>query len=895
MNTLLPTALRRGALLLGTLALLVTGLPPLTAQTIPGSSVFTPSTRPVDGTALGLTSTNRAMTLDVQVAALRGAPMTPFTLRSVPIAPGLTADLELRPWSIMKPGQKVLIGTERGVEEIETTVRLFRGKVAGDSESDVFLSISDASVLGHITTYDKSYELSNDPTVSRPSGGMIAAISYPTDALPGSMINCGVDEESLAELIGDNWVDYADHKGGDHVHAAADAIEFAVDGAWEADVEYLALFPDKTAAADYMVQLIADVSAVYERDLGIQLTAPYMKLWESASAPGYPYKETAIMGVALRETALYWRDIDQATVKRAFAHTFSGKSWTNPIGIAYLDVLCQQRMGAFSAITRTNTARDRRVVAHETGHNFGANHTHHCGWGGEYNGAIHKCAPAEGGSCFSATEQEVGTIMSYCSQSELKFHPLVIARLKEKVRDAEGCVSSARKLLIEPQLVIFQNSLLGVTRDTLIETFFTNAGILDAIEVTEVTQSGKNIEEFELLEGLPPFTLEPGESKKISVRYKAERTDGSRLVLTYKHTGLNPDVEVIIEGYASDASPRLGLRNDNEMVDWGERPTGSQNDTVLEGFYLNLGLDGSTPEQRATLFITDTRIEGPDKLEFQLTGGTAPLQVEGSEAADVAFRYVPLSATTEPKMAWLVIESNSNGVSGTLDSFRLTGTAKVGPIMQIAVSDLLVDFGDVPKNEGRDTTFEGFFRNVGGEPMTYFADVYVTEGEENIFNSTNSGIGLLVPAQADNLQLSFQPDPSGPLGLRTGYLDIEATDEDVNFTVSRDTVYIIGTVVGASGVTGDLTPDRNFFVVENPVTGNVITFFLAPEEGEANALYVVSVVDQNGREVYREPGRFGVPSGGHYQIATDGWSSGVYYLRVMTEGSIRGRKVTITR
>ena len=894
MNTWLPTATRQGLFILGAIGLLLIGTLPATAQTIPGTSIFSPSTRPVDGTQLGLSSTNRAMTLDVSVEALRSASTGEFTLRAVPLAPGFSPDLELRPWNVIEPGTTIILGTESGDVEIETTVQLWRGTVVGDPESDVFLSISDESILGHVTTVDRSYEISNDQTVQGPANGVIAALSYPTNTLPGSMIDCGVTEKNLADLIGDNWIDYGSEKGNNRVTAAADGIEFAATGAWEADVEYLALFPGATAAADYMVQLIADVSAVYERDLGVQLTIGHMKLWESASAPGYPYIERTIMGVALRETAVYWRDIDQATIERAFAHTFSGKPWVNPIGIAYLDVLCQQRMGAFSAITRTNTARDRRVVAHETGHNFGSNHTHHCGWGGQYNGAIHKCAPAEGGNCFSATQQEVGTIMSYCSQSELKFHPLVIDRLREKVRDADKCVSSARKLLIEPNVVIFQNSLKDVARDTLIETFFTNAGVFDDIEVTSVTQTGENTDQFEILEGLPPFTLKPGESQKISVRFKAERTDGARLVLTYKHTGLNPDVIVIIEGYASDAQPRLGLRNDNDMVDWGERLTGSLNDTILEGFYLNLGVDGSAPDQRATLFITDTRIEGPDALEFQLTRGTAPMQVEGTESMDVGFRYSPRSVG--PKQAWLVVESNSNGVDGTLDSFDLVGNGKIGPIMQIAVADLLVDFGDVPRNESRSRRFENFFRNVGGEPLSFFADVYVTDGgEEDIFNSNNSGIGFLVPNDSINLELSFKPDAAGSLGLRKGYMDVEATDEDVNFTVSRDTIYLIGNVIGESSVTGDLEPDASFFVVQNPVVNDELVYFLAPAKGEANALFLISVVDPNGREVHRTPGRFTLLDGEHYSISTEGWPSGVYYLRVLTEGSIRGRKVTITR
>ena len=50
--------------------------------------------------------------------------------------------------------------------------------------------------------------------------------------------------------------------------------------------------------------------------------------------------------------------------------------------------------------------RQVEVMAHETGHNFGSNHTQACVWpslpGGNI-GAIDSCVDAEQGSCFSQT------------------------------------------------------------------------------------------------------------------------------------------------------------------------------------------------------------------------------------------------------------------------------------------------------------------------------------------------------------------------------------------------------------------------------------------------------------------------------------------------------------
>lgn len=874
-------------------AMLLLAAAPVLAQQAPQTPIFRAAHRSVNGGQMALLSTNRALSLDVNIAAFRQAAAPVMSIADVPLAPGLEVDLELSEWNIIEPGARMVFGTANGDVPITLTARLYKGKVKGDPKSDVFLSFSDKGVLGHVRTFDKSYEISTDHAVKQ-DGPTVAAISYPTDALPNKMVNCGVTDENMGELASPRFFEDFEKLYGGHDHElAADQIEFAVTGAWEADVEYLGLFGgDQQAAADYLAQLIGDVSSVYERDLGTQLTIGHLKIWTDKGAEGYPYKEGANMAIGLRETRDYWRKHDEVT--RAFVHTFSGKGWVNPIGIAFLDVLCDNgRAGSFSAITRTDAARDRRVVAHEIGHNFSSPHTHDCSWpvqGGP--GAIDHCAPAEGGSCFSTVEQSVGTIMSYCSQSNLEFHPLVRDRIRERLTtSACGGFSSARKLLIRPNRVIFGDVVLNKPRDTVFTSFFTNIGFGD-IEVTGIEMTGEHVDQFEILEGGTddiPFTLGPGDSTLIRVRYKAETTEPATLKLTYIHNGFNPPVEVTFEGYATDATPAFATVNlDEDEIDWGEKFQGLPNDTLFEVGNFGTG-SIATP---ATLYVTETRIEGPDKLDFQIIQGSAPFQLAGGQKIEIGLRFE--AGSTGDKQAELVVVSNSNGEEGHIDRIPLYGNAKVGPVMQLGVHDFIIDFGDVIRETSYVKEYDGFFKNAGGADLLGFTLFEVLQGEPDLFFTPTPGLDLL-PGEDYDLDFTFFAPSTTTPGIKEGRLVVIGTTADVDaIEVSNDTIYVVANVVAPSAVPDDAKPDDYFYVTTSPATGSDLSFYLAPRDAERNDLYILSVVDIQGKEVFRKIDRFG-DQGTFQHLDARNWPSGVYHIRVSTTQGIRSRKASLAR
>ncbi len=218
---------------------------------------------------------------------------------------------------------------------------------------------------------------------------------------------------------------------------SASVAGYTINLAVETDYEYYALFNSQdsqdsqaTAALDYLSDLIAYASVIYEREIGARLQISYAKLWIDGpnSDPWNATNTSALLG----ELLTYW-NTNNSNVNRATVHMLSGRQFYS--GIAYVGTLCNKQygygvttsiQGNFN-INNPKIVWDIIAVSHELGHNFGSPHTHcYAGIGGNVNDVDH-CYGQESG-CYTGTQtlpglnslsggvagDGGGTIMSYC-------------------------------------------------------------------------------------------------------------------------------------------------------------------------------------------------------------------------------------------------------------------------------------------------------------------------------------------------------------------------------------------------------------------------------------------------------------------------------------------------
>lgn len=208
---------------------------------------------------------------------------------------------------------------------------------------------------------------------------------------------------------------------------------------WEAAND---LFLNKGSVANvttYLTGLFNQMATLYSND-GVQVLLNEIYVWDVAS----PYDATSSSG------RLSQFGTTRTSFNGELAHLIDLGGYG---GVAWLNSLCggtSSRM-AYSGINTTfqnvpTYSWSVMVVAHETGHNLGSNHTHDCVWNGD-NTAIDGCGPSagySGGSCPNAgLPAGGGTIMSYCHliggtgiNLSFGFGPQPALRIRERVNAA---------------------------------------------------------------------------------------------------------------------------------------------------------------------------------------------------------------------------------------------------------------------------------------------------------------------------------------------------------------------------------------------------------------------------------------------------------------------------
>jgi hypothetical protein len=368
------------------------------------------------------------------LAALRGSDRA--VVPAFPLGDRRSGDLVLERFTPFADGVRVEAMDAGGRRPLALPDHVyFRGTVAHEDDSLVVLIAARDSVRGFVVSGSDVFPFGPDARGGHRSYALRDAdpAMYPR---PGDF--CANDLHPEAVMVPEAAEPLPP------VAQAPGTLRIA-DVAIETDQELRARFPSDAATLDYLASLAAATTAIYERDVAVQLRFSYIRLWDTTD----PWTATDTSG-ALNELRTYWNAPanQMATIagSRTIAHFVSGKSVQG--GIAYINVLCSQSLGygvsqvygSFD-LSRPSQIWDVMVFAHEVGHNFGSPHTH-C-----YSPPLDQCYNQESGCYSGAVVSSRGTIMSYChlvgglSNIDLVFGSVVSARIGQTVA-AASCLGT---------------------------------------------------------------------------------------------------------------------------------------------------------------------------------------------------------------------------------------------------------------------------------------------------------------------------------------------------------------------------------------------------------------------------------------------------------------------
>ncbi|WP_343802515.1 Ig-like domain-containing protein [Marinobacterium maritimum] len=370
-----------------------------------------------------LTSANAAAP-DLPAIA-RGVPMGgTLELFNVDLEQVGVSELELERFAVFSSDTQLVVDNNNWATPPSDAY--FRGRIAGHENSIVVLAVPEQGPMRGIITDASGVWLLAGQSSHAPRGLTNRKVNLELE-LADKPFACGNETGTFnaSSLMPD---------GGSSTYTTAASLPANVSHtarvAVETDYEFFALFNNVDEAYQYIGDLFAYASTVYEREVDTNLTVSWSRLWTNGAASD-PWTARSGTDTALYEFQDHWNASSDVPGERTIAHMLSGKSLGG--GIAYVGVLCNDSYGyGVSASLGGNfnindpaVVWDLLVVTHEIGHNFDSSHTQdYCGTGGSPD-PVDRCytssncgsslgLPGWGTLSGGTTADKPGTIMSYC-------------------------------------------------------------------------------------------------------------------------------------------------------------------------------------------------------------------------------------------------------------------------------------------------------------------------------------------------------------------------------------------------------------------------------------------------------------------------------------------------
>ena len=276
---------------------------------------------------------------------------------------GRSVKLNLVPHDLRSSSYKAQNRVANGENSIKRTLSTtFKGKVAGDADSDVRLSINETKIEGYYRTQGERYfiEQANKHSVFARANEYV--IYRAQDVIAGSTFHCGL---TLEEKIEDGkWLI---DRGTVENSLIANRIEIAT----EADSEFVTALGGPIQANNEILSILNMAEGVYNEELNLAITVVFQHTWSTAD----PFAGANSQAVVQNFQGYWNTNFPVATNPRDAAHLFSAKANILSLGWAYIGVICRNPTFAYGLSGRVDWAPGKFLVtAHEIGHNLGANH-----------------------------------------------------------------------------------------------------------------------------------------------------------------------------------------------------------------------------------------------------------------------------------------------------------------------------------------------------------------------------------------------------------------------------------------------------------------------------------------------------------------------------------------
>ena len=340
----------------------------------------------------------------------------------IPFLDGTNLKLNLESFNVFKSDFKLVRNTSQGIIVEDYNPKILSYRIKGENISGIF-NFLENNIIATIKYENKAYELKgekNNPYILFDISDSVVTDNYEchTEDIEFENLN------SVPQIIEQN---------------STECVEMGIDTDYFTFLEFNSNCYD---VVEWALAVLAGVSEIYmfELDEEVLLQAKYINVREFEDN----YFGLNDCSDMLTELGDYWTSNPLNTLQNEvdLVHLFTRKQANG--GVAWVDGFCntQYKYGVSSGLNtnlnydypdNTPFSYNMAYVGHELGHNFGANHTHWCGWESDNTlgfggGAIDSCYPVEG-DCSEPGNPNVGTIMSYCDlagiSSALQFHPVV--------------------------------------------------------------------------------------------------------------------------------------------------------------------------------------------------------------------------------------------------------------------------------------------------------------------------------------------------------------------------------------------------------------------------------------------------------------------------------------